>query len=381
MAIRPFELADAQGVNALHEDIGWAAPTHDQWVWLSANPARGKAPMGWVIDNNGRIDGFIGSFRQTYFREHQRFSSATSHSVIVSPRAKGGLRELIEPFLDQKDVFAVTVLNANEVGSPIYRKLGITPLPSPLHDVKLSWILAPTITVISKWMRMAATRYPALYAVFGERFTPRSSTLFDGRMVRWPSGVHFINDLSDSSSLANLWTALRAEGKLIADRSPATLRWRLSIPGLSSPPILLGYHDEKGLCAYAMAQMSKTGPLDVPALEILDMVALDRSATVALPTLLKAVKTAAYKMGAAKVRLPLVSPQIYKALASKTGMNRDEGGWGHAFARFNGPQEQFADWQPTPFEGSYSFTLRQPRLKPKKMRRQKGEQAMAVSES
>lgn len=381
VAIRPFELADAEGVNALHDDIGWAAPTHDQWIWLSDNPARGNAPMGWVIDNNGRIDGFIGSFRQTHYRQAARFSTATSHSVIVSPRAKGGLRDLIQPFLDQKDVFAVSILNANEVGSPIYRKLGIKPLASPLHDVKLSWILAPTITLISKWLRLAATRYPALYPVLAERFTPRSITLFDGRMVRWPTGVHVLNDLSDSSSLGSLWQALKAEGQLVVDRSPAILRWRLSIPGLSSPPLLLGYHDDQGLCAYAMAQMSKTGPLDVPALEIIDMVSLERTSAQALPVLLKAVKTAAYKMGAAKVRLPLVSPQLYKALANKTGMNHTEGGWGHAFAHFNAPQEQFADWQPTPFEGSYGFTLRQPRLKPKTLRRQKGEQALAVSES
>ncbi len=381
MAIRPFELKDADGVNALHDDIGWAAPSHEQWVWLSNNPARGKAPVGWVIDNDGRIDGFIGSFRQTLYRSHARFSTATSHSVIVSPRAKGGLRDLIQPFLDQKDTFAVTVLNANQIGSPIYRKLGIPPLPSPLHDVKLAWILAPTITLISKWMRLAASRYPALYDVFGERFTPRSATLFDGRMVGWPKGVHMLHDLSDSSSLGSFWNELKADGKLVADRSPAALRWRLSIPGLSAPPLLLGYHDEKGLCAYAMVQMSKTGPLDVTALEIIDMVALERAPANALPTLLKAVKTAAYKRGAAKVRLPLVSQQLHKALASKTGMNHVEGGWGHAFARFHAPQENFADWQPTPFEGSYGFTLRQPRLKPKKMRRQKGEQTLAASES
>lgn len=381
MVIRPFELTDAEGVNALHHDIGWAAPSHEQWVWLSNNPARGTAPFGWVIDTDGRIDGFIGSFRQNHYRSHTRHCTATSHSVIVSPRAKGGLRELIAPFLDQKDLFVVTVLNANEIGSPIYRRLGLEPLASPLHDVKLSWILAPTVTLVAKWLRTVARRFPNLYPVLGERFTPRSSSLFDGRMVRWPDNVHFLHDVSDASALGRFWTELKAEGQLVVDRSPAILRWRLSMPGLASPPIMLGYHDANGLCAYAMAQLSKTGPLDVPALEIIDMVALERAPEQALPTLLKGLKTAAYKLGAAKVRLPLVSTPLHNALVGKTGLIHTEGGWGHAFARFHAPQDSFADWHPTPLEGSYSFTLRQPRLKPKTYRPTKGEQALAASES
>lgn len=366
MAIRPFELSDTEGVNALHDDIGWPVPSRNHWNWLASNPAREQAPLGWVIDNGGRIDGFFGSFRQTHYRNHTRLLSATSHSVIVSPRAKGSLRELIAPFLDQKDLFAVTILNANQFGSPAYRRCGIEPTASPLHDVKLAWILAPATVFVSKWMRTVAQKFPALYPVLGERFTPHSSALFDARMVKWPKGIHCLNDLSDNSAMGRFWNELKAQGPLVADRSPETLRWRLSVPDLATPPLVLGYHDDTGLCAYAVGQLSKTGPLDVPALEIIDMIALDRAPDQALTTLLAALKTAARKMGAAKVRLPLVSPRLHKLLARHTGLIHPEGGWGHAFARFHAPADPFTDWQPTALEGSYNFTLRQPRLKPKK---------------
>lgn len=380
MAVRPFELADIEGVNALHTHINWPAPSLEQWHWLASNPARGSSPMGWVVDNDGRIDGFMGNFRQAYFRDQIRFESATSHSIIISPRAKGALRELIRPFLEQKQLFAVSILNANSLGSPIYRHYGLKPFSSPIHDVKLAWILSPAIALAAKLLRSSVNRYPAMAALVGECFSPHSGKMFDARLTAWPAHVRAIEDLSDNSSMGSLWEQLRAEGALVADRSPATLRWRLSIPGLATRPLLIGYYDADGLCAYALAQLSKTGPVDVTTLEIIDLIALERAPDDALATLVRSTKIAARKMGAAKVRLPVVSARTFAALEHKTGMVHNEGGWGHAFAHFNAPEADFADWQPTPFEGSYSFTLRQPLLRRPPTRPRHVSSSVAVSE-
>ncbi|MHC3128075.1 hypothetical protein OB03_12665, partial [Brevundimonas sp. GN22] len=101
--------------------------------------------MGWVIDNDGSIDGFLGNYRRFAYRQRKRHVIASAYSVIVSPRAKGGSQALIQTFLAQEGVLFTTILNANEVGSPIYRKLGMEPLPHPAHDVRLSWALAPSL--------------------------------------------------------------------------------------------------------------------------------------------------------------------------------------------------------------------------------------------
>ncbi len=363
MIVRPFELTDIEGVNALHTQVDWPAPSAEHWQWLASNPARGTSPMGWVIDNDGRIDGFLGNFRQTYFRDSAMFGAATSHSIIVSPRAKGSLRALITPFMAQTDLFAVSILNANGIGSPIYRHFGMKPFASPTHDVKLAWLLAPRRVLLAKALRSLAAHIPSLYPWLGERFLPRAAPPFDPRQVAWPAGVHVIADLSDISAFGTFWQRLKGDGALVADRSPTTLRWRLAVPDLALRPVVLGYYDEQGLCAYAIAQLSKLSPLGVVTLEIIDLIALDRAPATAIPTLMRALKIAGRKMQAAKLLLPLVSAKTQAALDHKGGLVHDEGGWGHAFAHFNAPEAGFADWQPTPFEGSYSFTLRQPRLR------------------
>ena len=370
------------GVNALHSEINWPELTPAKWQWLASNPARPPdMPLGWVLDHDGRIDGFIGNFVSRYFRERQRYIAASGHSVIVSPRARGAIRDLLEPFTRQSGVFAASMLNANQIGGPIYAKLGMQPYPAETSAIKLSWILSPSLTFSARILRKVIEVWPQTLALIGEPFSPRGAAMFDPRSVIWPKGIHPIEDLSDSGSYAEFWKSLQAEGRLVADRSPAVIRWRMAQPDLTYPPLLLGYHDAEGLCAYAMAIMSKTGPVDVPTLEIIDLVKLDRAPPLTIPTLIRALKTAGYKSGACKVRLPLLGPSLLKALDHKVPKARNEGGWGHAYVHFTGQAEDFADWEPTALEGSYGFTLRQPKVKQPRARSRSRNSALAVTEA
>jgi len=357
---RPFTLDDAAGVNALHAQIHWPVPSAAQWEWLAAHPAhRGGQPIGWVIDNNGRIDGFIGCQRRHVFHRRQRLILGSIHSVIVAPYARGSTRTLLDTVAAEPDLAATVILNANRIGSPVYSHRGYAPLAGPSHDVRISWILAPTITLMSRLMRQSLERWPGMVNVFGERFSPRASTLFNPRLIHWPKGVHLIEDLSDNSAYGQFWRDLLAEPRMVSDRSPALMRWFCQQPDRMRPPLMLGYHDDRGLAAYALAQISKTGPVDVAVLEILDMVALDRAPDTALPALIKAIKTAAYKMEAAKVRLPVVNAELMRRLGSLARSAHREGAWGHGFIKA-GDAALFDSWSPTAFDGSDGFTLRQP---------------------
>lgn len=344
----------------MHADIHWPVPSLDQWHWLARNPCHSaSAPLGWVIDNDGSIDGFLGNYRRFAYRQRKRHVIASAYSVIVSPRAKGGSQALIQTFLAQEGVLFTTILNANEVGSPIYRKLGMEPLPHPAHDVRLSWALAPSLAALARGLRSCVERWPRLNDKLGECFAPRAANLFDPRRVKWPRNIHVIEDLSEHSAFGQLWEKLRDEDQLVSDRSPATLRWYCAGPDRYMPPLVLGYHDESGLVAYALAQLSKTRSIDAPVLEILDIAWLSGAPATAVPSLVRAIEQAGYKMGAVKVRLPVVSAPLLEALGAKRRSAHTEGGWGHAFVSA-GASDHCDDWLPTAFDGSDGFTLRQP---------------------
>lgn len=364
MRVRPFEMNDVDRLNALFDETAWPHISADHWRWLMANPAQGQTPVAWVLDSEGRIDGVLGNFRQTYYRSQDRFRAATLHSILVSPRVKGSLRQLFAPITSQSELFALTILNANQIGAPAYVRMGMQLLQTPTHDVKLSWRLDPSQLALSRVLRKLTSHKPALYRRLGEWLTPHTYGRFNARSIKWPDNIALIEDLSDNSTMGVFWLALQDEGQLISDRSPALLRWRMAAPDVIRPPLMLGYTDTQGISAYAMAQLAKPGPIDAPVLEILDIYGLQRANKLALPALIDGLIIAAKKMGASKVRLPLVSPRTLKSLGSKLTTAHNEGGWGHAYANFKPSAADYSDWEPTPFDGSYGLIIRQPQFRP-----------------
>ena len=150
---------------------------------------------------------------------------------------------------------------------------------------------------------------------------------------------------------------MRGEGRLLADRSPEVIRWRLADPDLTDPPLILAFNRGAGITGYAMAMMAKSNILEPPVLEILDLEALADEVT-AIPALMDARKGAARRMGAAKLRIQMVSPRLLERLGDTGRQARREGGWGHCHVRFASGGPDPALWSPTPYDGDYAMCLR-----------------------
>ncbi|MDP1777876.1 MAG: N-acetyltransferase, partial [Brevundimonas sp.] len=103
--------------------------------------------------------------------------------------------------------------------------------------------------------------------------------------------------------------------------------------------------------------MAKSNILEPPVLEILDLEALADDAE-AIPALMKGLRGAAEQMGAAKLRIQMVSPRMLERLGDLSRRARREGGWGHCHVRFapGGPDQTL--WSPTPYDGDYAMCLR-----------------------
>jgi len=363
MNLRPFVLDDVDGLNALRAEAAWAPLPLAHWQWHHENPAQEDSIIGWVIDNDGSLDGFMGNFIQNYYRGDTRYRAATCHEIIVSKRARGGAKVIMRAFLDQTGVFLGSTLNANTLSAPIHRKLGLTPLPNGTDALKLSWPVSRPTLAMAKALRLTSNRFPKIADRLGEYFTPERARHFKPEAFNWPTNTALISDLGDTGDYARFWQALVEDGRLVADRSPSLMRWRTRDPNLYTPPLLLGWQDDKSICAYAMAQLSKMATIDAPVLEIIDLVALDRAPAQAVPELVDALLLAARAMGASKLRLHVLSETLKQQLGPKLDSARMEGGWGHGHAHFYEKAESFADWNLTPFDGCYSYNLRQPRFR------------------
>lgn len=359
MTVRPIKPSDYDAINALHRRVGWPERSLAGWRWLEANPARREidAPAGWVcVDAQDRPAAVICNFVQRFGHAGRPLHGATGFSIIVPPERKGASRGLIRAFLNQPDLFARYTLNANALSAPIYGLFGLKPWPPTTHALKLSWIVDPAACLRSRIWRALLSRIPAEAAHrVGERVM--NARLDAEPALRLPPGVFPLTDLSEGSAYGAFWRRLSAEDRVLADRDPATLRWRLADPDQIRRPLLLAHARNGRIDGIALAIVAKANILDAPSLEIIDLTALE-GADDAIPLLMKALIANARALGAARVRLPSVSPELLKRLGSFADEARREGGWGHCHVAFAEDAPDPTLWSPTPFDGDYSICLR-----------------------
>lgn len=358
MNLRPVAQPDFTGIQALHRQVGWPERSLAGWRWLFDNPARKAlgAPAGWVVeDENGELLAHIGNMIQRFRSRGRILYGATGFSIIVSPAAKGASRSLIRVFLKQPGVFAAYTLNANALSQPLYGPFGMQAWPHPTHALKLNWPVAIAPLLVSRFLKMALGIAPGPVSRMGEQ-------LMNDRLGRAPrlvmaDGVEILTDLGDNSPYAAFWARLAAEDRVIADRSPAALRWRLADPDQTTAPLMFAFRRNGMITGYAMAVLAKNNILEPPVLEILDIQALEND-TVAIPALMKTLIAAARPRGAAKVRLQMVAPQTLTRLGRFAKSARHEGGWGHCHVLFASDGPDVSTWSPTPYDGDYGVCLR-----------------------
>tara|TARA_R110002167_G_scaffold8955_8_gene41143 strand:+ start:12582 stop:13691 length:1110 start_codon:yes stop_codon:yes gene_type:complete len=358
MNIRHTSESDYPAIQALHRLVGWPERSLAGWRWLQDNPALAgiDAPTGWVIDGaDGQPAAHLGNLVKRFWLGDQLSNGVTGFSIIVTPDARGASQTLIRTFLNQPGMFAAYTFNANSTSQPLYARHDMQAWPAQTHALKLSWIINPLPLVLGRLYRTVYRRAPDLMARRGERLINRR--LHNKPRLTLPAGVSILTDFRDVSPYGEFWTALRAEGRLLADRSPETLRWRLADPDMTDRPLVLAFNRGHAITGYAMAMMAKANILEAPVLEILDLEALADD-NEAIPALLQGLIGAARQMGAAKLRLQTVSPRLLARLGALARNARREGGWGHCHVRFKPGGPDPALWSPTPYDGDYATCLR-----------------------
>jgi len=358
MPVRQIRRSDYAALNRLHRQVGWPERSQAGWRWLEENPARVEidAPMGWVVvDQHDEPQAMLGNLIQRFRLGDRVLHGATGFSIIVPPERKGASRPLIKALIAQPNLFARYTLNANPKAAPLYPLFGLKPFPTETPKLKLSWIVDRTTALKGRLLRTLLGRVSAETAArLGEQLmNPR---LFRPGRLALPADVVVLRDVGAGMAYADFWRELSAEGRLIADRGPEMLDWRLSDPDQTLAPIHLGLRREGRIVGVLLAQINKTSLIEAPCIDIIDIAAL-KSAPEAVEVLARTIIDNARALGAAKVRLQVTTPEILDQLGALTPKARREGGWGHCHALI-ADEDLARDWAPTPYDGDYAVCAR-----------------------
>ncbi|MBX3479884.1 MAG: N-acetyltransferase [Caulobacter sp.] len=363
--IRPFQLADGPAVNALCDWAWWPQRSQTGWKWLADGPpgardASDPGPAGWVCEQSGEVRAFLGNFVQRFHFGTEVLRGASGHTFLALPSARGAGRTLLRQLAEQQGRFAIYLFNANAISASRYVHHGLNPWPEATHQVKYSWwVDLPGVVSERLLWKLSELRGFDGVRAGGERFI--TERLRTGQIAGTLPGVRVLDEIDDRFD--DLWARLQGDGRLLAARDAASLRWRLSDPELTRRPVILGYETGGRLAGYLLAFFAKQTEIERPSLDIVDLIATREAEPEAIPALVQTLVDNTRLLGAVRVRLQTVSPRLDELLIGLPGARRTQT-HGHCHARFAEglSAEAINAWHATPYDGDYSFCLRPPPL-------------------
>ena len=238
--LREALFSDFSAVAKLKKRWNLGADSLENWERLwRRNPAYAHSgldrPIGWVLEAEGTVVGYQGNISLLYRYGERTLTAVTGHALVVEPAYRAAAVSLVASFYRQKAVdLYLTTSSIPEVGK-IARAFKANALPQADCETVLFWVLQPyrfgqvVMEKLSLQPTLASMGGVAAALAVGSdkllhrRWPRQSSRSFAVSEI----GVHEIGD-----EFQFLWMEkLNEAPRLLADRSPAALRWHFEIPG------------------------------------------------------------------------------------------------------------------------------------------------------
>jgi hypothetical protein len=259
---REVEFSDFESVAGLKERGGLAKDTPENWdrLWRQ-NPAIGVAKsqlsMGWVLETAQGIVGYQGSVPLIYQFGGRTLVAATGTSLVVEPAYRVRSIGLLASFYRQHGVELFLVTTAVASVEKMSMALQAKALPQRNYDNVLFWVL-DTGRFVQALATKLGMRIGSVGTALGSMALQAEMQIYrrrPGRHIadKFPVTEIEVKDIGDE--FETLWQRKLAEKpRLMADRSPATLRWHFTIPGSASKAAVLCCRRFERLVGYAIVQ-------------------------------------------------------------------------------------------------------------------------------
>jgi hypothetical protein len=259
--LREAQFSDFDAVQELKQRWGLSADSLENWERLwRRNPALmntpADRPIGWVLESDGRLVGYLGNISQTYYFGGKTLTAATGSGFVVEPTYRSVSLSLIAAYYRQKYVDLFLTTTAIETVGKIARAFRSAPLPQQDYDTVLFWVLRPYpfAQALMKKLKLG----PVLTYVGGlaAACAVEADKLLNRRWPRQSSASLAtseinVNEIGDA--FQTLWTKkLNGGTRRLADRSPAVLQWHFQIPGDKGTARVVCCHEKGELVGYAV---------------------------------------------------------------------------------------------------------------------------------
>ncbi len=268
--LRELRFNDFDAVARLRELLHWrwAPDSVDNWhrLWRNSpaiRSAKSYLPMGWVLEADNKIVGYLGSIPLLYHFGDKPLLAAAASGFLVEPAYRTFGKDLVESFYSQPNIDLFLSTTVESVGR-LAKALEVETLPQENYSTVLFWVLdARHFADAVVWKLGATGGMRSLGGMLGSlalraermarrRAPVRTSSKFQITEIR-------VSEIGDD--FEDLWRRKLAERpRLLADRDPATLRWHFTLPGSRKDTDVFRCESHGRLVGYAISRRETDPP-------------------------------------------------------------------------------------------------------------------------
>jgi len=236
VTIREANFSDQEQIAALQEKHGIEADSLDDWnrIWRNNPEITINQPIGWVLEHNNKIVGYIGNVPLAYYYKNKKITASAARGWIVESNFRNQALILALKYINQQNVDILINSSSNNVAFNIFTKLGCLPPKNLEFSHSYLWIISPKKISEAFFLRVSFFKIVRIFlSVF---FIPilvlikfiNSTQLTYMRFIyqrKFPNIIFKIIN-PDSSEFDDLFfSRLENNAGLFADRSSKKIRW------------------------------------------------------------------------------------------------------------------------------------------------------------
>jgi len=363
--LREASFEDYAQIASLASKFDLHTETYPAWTHLWANnPAcratQGSVPIGWVLDVDGVIAGYLGNIALSYHLEGKTYLAATTRAWVVDTPYRSYSPLLLATYFQQRNVDLFLSTTVNSQSEAAYSSFQSARVPVGAWDRTLFWITNYR-GFISSYLRKSASSLaqPLSY--------PLSAGLYLRDQIKEShvpkdNGIPVVPAAYFDDRFQSFWEQLREKKSkiLIADRSQEALDWHFKFALQQNRAWIYTVEGKSGLIAYAVFLR-----YDFPQVRLTRMRLADFQCTTPenslniLTGMLATATNRCRKESIHMFELVGVTPALEKGLQSASPHSRALGSWLSYYkanntslaGMLNGP----GVWEPSLFDGDSSL--------------------------
>jgi hypothetical protein len=263
--VREVQFSDFDAIADLKRRWGMAEDSLENWERLwHRNPAlmsgdmqsQINRPMGWVLEADGTVVGYIGNISLRCRYGDRTLSAVVAHAFVVETVYRAVSVSLTAAFFRQKSVDLYLCTTAIEAVGKIALAFKSTRLPQPDYDAVLFSVLQPYPFARAMMTKLSLGPATARIGTIVAALAVGADKILRRRWPKLSSSSLAISEIAPKDmgdDFQALWVEkLKERPRLLADRSLATLRWHLEIPGDRGCARVLCCHKDGELAGYAV---------------------------------------------------------------------------------------------------------------------------------